>query len=290
MSGSEPSQADRDLAAKASQPDLDVTPRQVERWRQGGYLLPSARRGLGRGQGSVATYSSEAVTHARDLAKALRDHRSLDVAGLVVFLKGHSVKERALKRAYRANFQSIRDFLRVTEDSDPWDIANRVSKAGSRRSALSPLLKSWRARLQAKKKGTQLAPALHDMIRFLLGGFDEDEYLSPEVFEVMGYQELVEDLDPEDQANLHSAIREVNLPAFEKAVEEASLAQLTRARDLLVDILGVFKLSPATEGLPPQSEFTMAVIGIPSTLVLGPFLGAALAAGIEKLRVGTALP
>jgi hypothetical protein len=265
------SQADRDLAAR-----LGVSARQVRRWREEGWLKPE-KRGLGRGLGSSAFYSEEAVNQAASLAEALGKYERLDEAGLVLFLRGFSVRETSLKKAYANCFARTRRFLKISPDQDPWDMAYRASRLFSRRSSTSMTAREWRARLRAKKKGHQLAPVLHDLIRFLfIGAAEEGETLTPEVFEAMGIDDFFYSLPADDQDKFHGLIRQLSLPSLERVVEESDLAELEKGRDNLRAVLELFP------GL-ALDEFTMAIVGIPGTLVTGSVLGAAFAAGLAQL-------
>jgi hypothetical protein len=277
-----PSQADRELAAQASRLGVEVTPRQVERWREDGYLQV-IRRGRGRGLGTVAFYPPQAAEQAADLARAIKDFGRLDEAALAVFLHGHSIKERALKRAYASAYSRIRRFLKTSPGDDPFEVASRFSRAFSRRSSTSETAKSWRAQLRSKGKAAQFTPAAHDIIYFFLGGAGEGDELSPEVFEALGLEETIEILTESERTAVSVLVRQLSLPALEAVVKEANVADLEGARDELKSLLHLlFGDEGAT--FSRDHEFVMAVVGVPAVLRLGAFFGAAFAAGIARLQ------
>jgi hypothetical protein len=268
-----PSDADRDLAGK-----LDVTPRQVKRWREAGYIPGPNRRGLGRGLGTVALYSPQAAEQTADFALALKSLKRLDDAALVTFFHGYSLRDETLRRVYSSAFAQVRKFLGAAPNADPWELADRWSRTLSRRASEGPTGRWWRANLNDKGKGGQLQPALADLIRFFLGGAAADERISHEVFEATGTDGLVALLPEEDQERLHGLLGALNLPGLEEAVGGASLNQLERARDQLRETVGFF----GTFDL--ATEYTLALVGVPAVLVAGSFLGTTLALGLSQLR------
>jgi hypothetical protein len=279
---STPSKADGELATQASRLGVEVTPRQVERWREDGYLQV-IRRGRGRGLGTVAFYPPEAAEQVADLARAIQDFGRLDEAALVVFFHGHPIKERALKHAYASAYSRIRRFLKAMPEDDPWEVASRFSRTFSRRSATSQSAKAWRARLRSKGKADQFVPAVHEWIYFFLGGAGEEETLSPEVFEALGIDGAVSALEESERTAVSDLVRQLSLPALEAAVKEAGVADLEGARDELKSLLNLLSGDDQAP-LSGDDEFVMAIVGIPVTLRLGVFLGAAFAAGIARLQ------
>jgi hypothetical protein len=282
MAGSGPSTADRELAKQASRlAGIEVTDRQIERWRQAGYLRPVVR-GRGRGRGVIAVYPSEAAEHAADLARGLQVFGRLSDAALVTFLHGHEIREGALKRDYREVFARTRRFLRAEGDFDPAEVADRMSRVLSRKSSESEQGRRWRARLREQGSDDQLANVVFDFVRFFIGDADEDEALSHDAFVATGLAADVARLTPQEEGTLHANIQRLNLPQVEEAVEGASLEQLEAARDQLQTLWTLL----GSESPEPNAEWTLAALGIPAVLVLGSFQGTAFAAGIAKLSAG----
>jgi len=277
----DPSKADSELASAVTRSvGFEVTPRQIERWRQEGALEPPNRRGLGRGRGTVAYYPPQAVSHAVALAKLIKEGRSLADAALICFLKGSDLKEVPLKRSYRKVFESIRGYLGATQESDPWEVADRMTHRFTRRTSTSPTAKLWQKRLKDRGKPDQLGPVLQDLLRFGLGGADRDETLSGEVLEaVVG--DAADQIQGAQRAEFDSLVQQINLPALEDVMENSDLATLKSARDQVRVLMELF---PAPDGLIPSNiEFAMAVIGVPAVIVAGAFFGTSFARGIAEL-------
>lgn len=283
MGASGASDADRDLAAQASRLGTPVSPRQIKRWREDGRLEGPMRRGRGQGLGSVAFYRPGVEQHAAYLAAAVDLLGGLDFATLGAFARGFAVKERALRGAYRYGYGKVREALGAGVESDPWRVADRFSKGFSRRSSTMPTARAWRDRLRALRKGGQLGPAVHDLVRFALGGAEEYEFPSPEVFEALGLDGVVESLAEEDRYRLHEFLHAFNLPAFERTVAAANMEKLEGARDQVSAMLGFFLPSRAPVD-PAESDLILALVGVPGTIIMGSFVGGALAAGIARMQ------
>lgn len=281
MAKGEPSQADRDLAAAVSRLGLEVSPRQVERWREQGVLQPPERHGKGPPLGSYAVYKPGAVEHAADLARQLEIHGRLNDAALVVFLHGFPVKERAVRAAYRTIYAEIRRFLDPESLRDPMAVAARASQVFGRRAARSSTAKAWKKRLKASGDAEAFSYVVSDLLWFLLGGADEGVDLSHDVLNAVGVGEVVDKLPDEDRDRFHELTRTLSLPALELVATQAEFHELQTARDAL----SVMRTLTDGQGDPSAAqEWAFAVVGIPAVHQGGVLIGSALAEGVARLR------
>jgi hypothetical protein len=280
---SEPSQADTDLAAAVRRLGVEVTIRQIERWREEGLLQGPERRGRGRGRGVVAVYAEGADQHAADIATQLGRQRRLHDAALVVFLHGYPVKERAVRSAFASIFGEIRSRLNPGELEDPWDVASKVSGSLSRNASRSATTTSWKRRLRKSGSDEAISAVAHDLIRFALGDADDDETLSPEVLTAVGLDEVFESLPTGLRERFDNLIRMVSLPALEQTAATASFDKLQQARDSLVAMAALLH---GEAELSPAEEWSLAVVGIPIALLAGSLLGVAFSSGIALLKGG----
>jgi hypothetical protein len=75
-----PTDADLTLIAELAACDVQVSPYQLERWRQAGILPTPVRRALGRGLDSTSRYPTEALPMAIVLACSTGQGRSFQAA------------------------------------------------------------------------------------------------------------------------------------------------------------------------------------------------------------------
>jgi hypothetical protein len=101
------SQADIELAATITATRIKATGWQIERWRQVGLIPSPTKQWLGRGRGSVSTYSPEAVAQAIEVAKLVRRRRPLEVVVLVLFARGYPISIEHLRNAYRKHLSRV---------------------------------------------------------------------------------------------------------------------------------------------------------------------------------------
>jgi hypothetical protein len=213
-----------------------VSCRQARRWREGGQLPEPDRRGLGRASGSTVSYSEEAIDQAECLVRCLDEYGTLGEATLVLFWRGYEPRERALKAAYSNLLEGLLKDARKSASSDEaWAVAESAAGRISRRTAQVPGARQARDRLQEKNRAWRLIDALTNLIVVLLGGKAK---LRTESLVALGI-EAIPDLPPE-AAELFSAsaVSEeavgITIPALQKTVKRASLAELRRARSDLV--------------------------------------------------------
>jgi hypothetical protein len=277
----EPSQADRDLAAAVSRLGVEVSPRQVERWREQGVLQPPERHGKGPPLGSFAVYKPGAVEHAADIARQLEIQGRLNDAALVVFLHGFPVKERAVRAAYRTIYAEIGRFLNPGRLGDPTEVAARAAQAFSRRAARSSTAKAWKKRLKASGDAEAFSYVLSDLLWFFLGGGEEGGELSHDVLKTVGVSEVVDGLPEEDRDKFHELTRRLSLSALERVAIETHFQDLVSARDAL-SVMRM--LTNGDGGASDSQEWALAVVGIPAVHLEGVLVGSAVAEGIARLR------
>jgi hypothetical protein len=120
MARSTVGEADQQLIAHAARLGVDVSARQLERWRASGLLAPNARRALGRGRGSTSEPPPGAGELVAWLARnARRGRRPRDLA-----LQGFAVGLAVPEDTVRASFADAIDDIRLPgEASMPPDAA-----------------------------------------------------------------------------------------------------------------------------------------------------------------------
>jgi hypothetical protein len=233
-----PSPVDQQLVDALAARGVEVSCRQARRWREGGQLPKPVRRGLGQPTGgSTVSYTEEAIDQAECLVRCLDEYGSLDEATVVLFWRGYEPRERALKGAYSNLLEGLlKDARKSVSSDEAWAVAESAAGRISRRAAQVPGARQARDRLQQKNRAWRLIDVLTNLIVVLLGG---NAKLQQETLLALGI-EAIPDLPPEAAALFSaSAVSEeaagVTLPALQKTIKRASLAELRRARsDLAV--------------------------------------------------------
>lgn len=106
------SESDRALAeAAGKRAGVDVTPWQVERWRQAGLIDPAERVWPGRGHGSCSRYGPLCIDQAAAVARLARRRRPLDQIALILFVRREPVPIAAVKAAYAALLNHVEKWL-----------------------------------------------------------------------------------------------------------------------------------------------------------------------------------
>lgn len=293
-----PTDADRKLAAAASEiRKQTVSAWQIKRWREGGYL-PTRRRFLGRGQGSgPVEYPPEAAEHAARLAEALETYRTLDEANLVCFVRGATPPERSLKRSYAKVYRRLFDWLDKTAASnDSWQIADAVASLLSRRSAGIPRLGASRERLRnAGRRPGLLRDVLANIISVFLGVAEQVNVDSLVAFGADGLLAPIRTIGPlatRDDFKLDW----LRFSAIADAIENATRVELELARDsfaLLREVARTFaSVAGRTEGLQLDAlskvegdDLAAALIGVPGVILIRRLIGAEqFDATVERFR------
>lgn len=236
MSRGSPGSADIQLAEEVSKRlQRDISPRQIERWRERGLLPNLTREGRGRGLGSKATYPEGAVEHAAALASAVTEFGRLDEAALACLIRQFTPREVGLRWAYRAWFERLRKAMEhKAGSSDPWDVAEVLGGVLARRSGQSPAAREMRERLRKDGKGASLSDVLTNSIAVMLGAGAQ---WHADTFQAAGatglYRDRLGEIGPIVEGP-PSALPELTLTSLEELATGASFDELIAARaDLL---------------------------------------------------------
>jgi hypothetical protein len=224
-----PTASDQELAQAATAlAGLPITPAQIERWREGGYL-PRDKFGRGKGKGWRYEWRPDSVEHAACLARAVAELRTLDAAALVCFMRLHSPRAATLKRAFKNTYRhlGIRPELDLRGESDAviWARASQEAKHASRRAARFPFVQEIQKRIGGR---TDVVGVLTNWIAVSMGA---TPYLAPEAVAAIG-------MTPEMLAAGKAPRGQSDPTPFELAdiVETASAVELERARDEVVQV------------------------------------------------------
>jgi len=111
------SRAVRGLAAAATRCGIQVSPREIERWRQR-QLVPQPERTY-PGHGSLAIYPDGAAKQVAEVAKLLDSGWKLDDVAVGLFVRGYDLDEETVKLAFKAHAERARRLLtRRAPDGD----------------------------------------------------------------------------------------------------------------------------------------------------------------------------
>ena len=240
------SRSDAELARLVSEGGIDVSPWQVERWRQHG-LIPSAARSYpGRARGSAAVYAPEAVEQGRVVAQLVRRRRPLGDVAVALFTRGYPVSEHVLKDAYLEWLERIQRFLgRPAADEEMLDAAEDRATA-----MLAPLLKTkqgrrFRSRLRrgSVPADVVLLSVVTNLVLLLQGGETTDGGLD-EVLEAGGVTAMYRDRIPGagpiasgPSLAVRELMRTFSIRNLRELVGRSTVEDLVWARDLLLLIV-----------------------------------------------------
>lgn len=128
------SQSDQKLLAAAAAAGYVVSPFQLERWRGLGLVPRNARRGLGRGRGTVAEVPEDALPRLIAVAQSARQGRTL--AKGTVFLRlasGEAVTDAALRAAIVKSLRFLSRRFGLDEPGDAgWQTRYTRARAAGR--------------------------------------------------------------------------------------------------------------------------------------------------------------
>jgi DNA polymerase-3 subunit epsilon len=138
-----------ELLAAAAAHHVDVTARQLKRWRTAGLVQqPTRRYGAGRA-GSQSVYPAEAVEQLVLVARTLEGDRNLTHALINLWWDGHWVEPTALRRTLAGVFEEMAaDIERLlTQSADPLDAAEALVDDLKQSHHPDPLFSLMRRRL-----------------------------------------------------------------------------------------------------------------------------------------------
>jgi hypothetical protein len=241
LSGRSASDAALALAA-SKRTGRTVSPWQIERWRQWGLIDPPIREWRGR-KGSRSIYSERSLDQTCAVAELARRRRPLHEVALILFVRGVPIPEGAVRRAYTSLFDRLADWLGdVATDSDA-----DLHRAGAKAQELVRFsLRSRQGRRMLKRLEHADDPAESVLVsvwqnffsvlqtgEFLTeGGFDE-------LLRAGGLTGAGTDLipggtgplAPDFPAGIVEVLRRMRLPELRLRVENATIDELTAARD-----------------------------------------------------------
>lgn len=231
------------MARLISDGGVSVSPWQVERWRQHG-LIPSAARSYGgRGRGSEAVYTAEAVEQGRVVAQLVRRRRPLSDVAVALFVRDYQVPEHVLKNAYAEWLEKIQRYLgRPAAIDEMFDAAEERATA-----MVPPMLKTKlgrRFRSRLRRSGVPaddvFLSVVTNLILLLQGGETTDEGLD-EVLEAGGATAMYRDhilgaepIAPGPTPEVREFMRKVSLRNLRELVEASTMEDLVWARDLIL--------------------------------------------------------
>jgi hypothetical protein len=246
MAGAARSRSDVELARLISEGGIDVSPWQVERWRQRGLIPGAARSYPGRARGSEAVYTREAVEQGRVVAQLVRRRRPLGDVAVALFIGGYAVPKHVLKDAYLEWLERIQSLL-----GPPAAGEEMVDAAEERAMAMvAPILRTklgrrFRSRL---RRGTVpadevLLSVVTNLVLLLQGGETTDDGLD-EVLEAGGVTAMYRDripgvrpIAPGPSPEVRELMRMFSIQNLRELVRRSRLDDLVWARDLLLLIV-----------------------------------------------------
>lgn len=142
-----------------------VGPRQIERWANGHLIPPVKRPGRGRGLGREPHYNHDHIAAIVDAGMLVHRHRSIAVAGAVLFMQGRSIPVEMLRRSYagfvdrfdamvRAFAEKQRQHLKIDAD-EQIDVAELAEPLAAQQLASHPDMRELRTHLKESGLGVQ---------------------------------------------------------------------------------------------------------------------------------------
>lgn len=229
--------AARELIA-ALPPDLKVTPRKLERWRQRG-LIPETNPQWGDVRGSTSSYPPGTVEQVAVVARMLRDEDDdLDHALLRLLMRHRPVKLESLKELYVDLFAAL---ARLDDLKPP--PGSRASRNGLARTVRFRLRKLASPRLPADELLRSVFAGVLEAYRtgagMLLDDEDSDESLTREFKVASGIDHAETDpihegaslLPKVSQDELERSLSVISQRCVESTLRRATLPALQRAAD-----------------------------------------------------------
>lgn len=232
-----------ELAAQASSiAQIEITPRRVERWGQQG-LVPDPSISY-PGGGSDAVYPDRAAVQVAEIAKLLSAGEHLDEVALLLFLRGFGVAEADVKRSFKAHIDRIRRQLtRGSADEDTISVAEAATKTLMRAMRDAGELAIWRERVSGRGEaaGAIVESGLMNLVHLMLAGEPITEEGLSEFAAASGLETLFGYLsevlgEQVDLADIRDLFAQLDLAQYARLVDEFSLKELMRAREMLVEL------------------------------------------------------
>ena len=216
--GRTPTRAEIEVATELQRRGLDVSPRQVARWREQ-KIISAVREWPGAG-GSKSHYTAETVDLAEALKRVLDERRSLRDAVLILFGRGEALDPEVVKRA-------LVEYLERAEEAMTKAVSNGRTPA------------AIRASLKTTNEGRA-------MLRFLEGSeLDETSFVNvcaglagerkawvSEFIVASGFGAIAgQVLDEDTREMLDRELSQFTIPAVKGAVSSADADQLARGME-----------------------------------------------------------
>ncbi len=238
-----------------------MSPRQVERWRQNGWLPRRTRHFPGRGLGSVSEPDPPRVLYqVLAVAALLKAREKSTYIPAALFGQGFQIDEGRLRASFTAVLLDVRSYIQASAEQVAADRAvpgpeNRSDEASTvaaliarRRPRGSAV--NWKKRLRRRGAGAWWAETLYTMLDLTHAAILQTAEAFGRVLTAAGLP-VAGVLD--DLAQYLSFAR---LDRVESALSKASFDDILKARDMLNDVLDAavalrlqFPHTPVIEGI-----------------------------------------
>jgi len=231
--------ADRQLLDQLAARGLQVTARQLKRWRDAGLLSSPVQQSAGRGRGRPSVgYPPAAVDQATAIVDLLGRRVPLDEMGMAMFLRAAPVSETAVRRAVLAMLSATG----TAAEEDPADQADELVAHLLRRARRSAPLQYWSRR--ARGYGERVGVVLGDMLTAVAHRFLAETQPSPEAQAATAH--ILGTTQPQTQ-HIIEVIGQLTPDTMRVTAETVTLPELQQARQTLESVL-----SAAPEGQQPN--------------------------------------
>jgi hypothetical protein len=273
------------LAAAASTLGNEVSPRQIERWRQAHVIPDSDRKYPGRG--STSNYADGDARQAAEVARLLSAGWRLEEAAVPLLLRGFDVPEHVVKSAFKAHAQHARHLVtRRAPGADDFTIAEAAGKTLLRSLRGDPRFAEWRDRVKGREDSPTsiIESALMNFVHLLLAGKPLSIEGLGELYTASGMEAMVTQMgavlgEKVELAEFDELIGQLDLGRYEQLVDEFTLGELMHARAVLAEIVNagipMVELLATTMDFPLPDDFrAIAADAAESMLSFGLPLGA----------------
>lgn len=261
-------EADHQVIAACRERDVEVSARQLERWRR---LLPEREVEHVEGVRGSRTANPEGyIDQVVAISEALAAGTPLRHVPLVLFMQGRPIRLEILCSAYLDLFTSIPDELQrlvaasATVADDPADRVDAIAMHWARIANRSATGRQWqnRARLAVKEFGIDAANAnalLGSALSAALTGAMTGMEASPEgITEALAIFGLN---DGQDAQRLARHLSQLNFDAIIDVIRSASMENWVTARKDLTELLKLAKTRRSVESRLPQEDQSLPGLG-----------------------------
>lgn len=252
------SAADTALIDELATLGVDVSVRQLERWRAAGLISTTrAWGGTGRG-GSSSQYDEGTANLVEELVDVLAEERSLDLAALILFARGYQISEDGLRAAYANAYEALASFGAQGGDPDGWTRAQSISER--RRYTSHPVVRAWRKRIRERPERGPVSRETRaigaSVIHVLQTGDPIQDEDAAFVAQASGVGEIAE--SAELTMDFADTLADLSFPVLAQTVESASVDELAQARDSLKHLSRF--LVQASDVFPDPDDLLVALV------------------------------